>query len=199
VFTGIVVDIGKITGLLDISADRRLSVQTRLVDTGGLQLGGSVAVNGVCLTITDLSATDFTADVSAETLRCTTFANLQPDDPVNLEPAVTPSTLLGGHIVSGHVDGVGTVESLAAEGRSYRYTFTVPATLSRYIAVKGSITVDGVSLTVNKAGARSFEVNIVPHTLEETLFKRYQQGTQVNLEVDLLARYLERLLESRGD
>lgn len=197
-FTGIVIDIGKITELRDIAADRRISVETRLAAKGGLLLGSSIAVNGVCLTVTDLSANDFTADVSMETLRCTTFSALQLGDPVNLEPALTPNTALGGHFVSGHVDGIGKVRSIQAAGRSYRYTITTPGTLSKYIAVKGSVTVDGVSLTVNSVSAHSFEVNIIPHTLEQTLFKSYRQGTDVNLEVDLLARYLERLLENRG-
>ena len=111
---------------------------------------------------------------------------------------MTPNTALGGHFVSGHVDAVGRVENIQAEGRSYRYTIAVPEAMTKYIAVKGSIAVDGVSLTVNSVGTRSFEVNIIPHTLEETIFRLYQQGTGVNLEVDQLARYLERLLESRG-
>jgi riboflavin synthase len=195
-FTGIVVDMGEITELRSIGTDRRVRVQTRLA--GGLQLGGSIAINGVCLTITDLSSTDFSADISAETLRCTTFGGLQLRDPVNLEPALTPNTALGGHFVSGHVDTTGKVESMYAEGRSYRYAFSIPESLSRYVAVKGSIAVDGVSLTINGVSSRSFEVNIIPHTLEQTLFKRYRQGTEVNLEADLLSRYLERLLEGRG-
>ena len=196
-FTGIIVDIGEITELKDIGTDRRVHVRTRMVGEGNLKLGGSIAVNGVCLTITDLSPIGFNADISAETLRCTTFTSLQLNDPVNLEPAVTPGTALGGHIVSGHIDGIGVVQGIEAEGRSYRCTFTMPESLSRYLAVKGSVTVDGVSLTINKVHSGSFEVNIIPHTLEQTIFKHYQQGTSVNLEVDLLARYLERLLESR--
>lgn len=196
-FTGIVVDIGKIIGLRSTGVDRRVEVQTRLAGSGRLQLGGSIAVNGVCLTITDLSPTVFCADVSAETLRRSTFGDMQPDDAVNLEPALMPDIPLGGHFVSGHVDATGAVESIRVEGRSFRYVFTMPESLSRYIAVKGSVAVDGVSLTVNGVSARSFEVNIVPHTLEQTIFRHYQPGTAVNLEVDLLARYLERLLESR--
>lgn len=195
-FTGIVVDIGTIAELRTVGADRRVRVQSRLASTG-LQLGGSIAVNGVCLTITDLSATDFCADISAETLRRTTFNDLQIHDSVNLEPALTPGSALGGHFVSGHVDGAGAVESIQPEGRSYRYTFTMPESFAKYVAVKGSIAVDGVSLTVNEVNARSFEVNIIPHTLEQTIFKHYRPGMTVNLEVDLLARYLERLLESR--
>ncbi len=198
-FTGIIADIGEITELRDIGTDRRIHVRTRLVGDGNLQLGGSIAVNGVCLTITDLSPIGFNADISAESLRCTTFENLQLNDSVNLEPAVTPGTALGGHIVSGHVDGIGAVQSIDAEGRSYRYIFTMPESLSRYLAAKGSVSVDGVSLTINKVNSRSFEVNIIPHTLEQTIFKHYQPGTEVNLEVDLLARYLERLLESRRE
>lgn len=194
-FTGIIVDIGKIAELRATGDDRRLRVQTSLAT--GLQPGGSVAVNGVCLTVTDLSDVDFSADVSAETLRCTTLGDLQAGDPVNLEPALLPSNPLGGHFVSGHIDATGEVTGIQPEGRSFRYCFTVPGSLSRYIAPKGSITVDGVSLTVNSVSRREFEVNIIPHTLERTIFRYYRSGTRVNLEADLLARYLERLLESR--
>lgn len=194
-FTGIIVDIGIVAEMRPLGTDRRLRVRTKLA--AELQLGGSISVNGVCLTVTDLSDVDFTADVSAETLRCTTLGGLRAEDAVNLEPAMTAQTALGGHFVSGHVDAAGQVTAIQPEGRSFRYTFSVPESLSRYIAAKGSITVDGVSLTVNRADARSFEVNIVPHTLERTVFRHYRPGTPVNLEVDLLARYLERLLESR--
>ncbi|HEY3486496.1 MAG TPA: riboflavin synthase [Gammaproteobacteria bacterium] len=197
-FTGIITDIGSVTELNDIGADRRIHVHTSLPANRGLKSGDSIAVNGVCLTITDFTPVGFSADISAETLRCTTFATLQPDDAVNLEPALISAAPMGGHMVSGHVDGVGTVESIKAEGRSYCFVFSMPESLSRYIAVKGAITIDGVSLTVNTVNRQSFSVNIIPHTLEQTIFKRYQPGTAVNLEVDLLARYLERLLESRG-
>jgi riboflavin synthase len=194
-FTGIIIDVGIVAEMRPLGTDRRLRVQTKLA--AELQLGGSISVNGVCLTVTDLTDVDFTADVSAETLRCTTLGSLSAEDAVNLEPAMTAQTALGGHFVSGHVDATGQVTGIEAEGRSFRYTFSVPESLSRYIAAKGSITVDGVSLTVNRADARGFEVNIVPHTLERTVFRHYRPGTPVNLEVDLLARYLERLLESR--
>lgn len=194
-FTGIVVDVGKIVELRAIGGDSRLRVQSHLVS--GLRLGGSIAVNGVCLTITDLSETEFSADVSAETLRCTAFAALRAEDPVNLEPALTAGTPLGGHFVSGHVDAAGEVVDIQPEGRSLRYSFTMPESLSRYISPKGSVAVDGVSLTVNSVSAGSFEVNVIPHTLERTIFRCYRPGIRVNLEVDLLARYLERLLESR--
>jgi riboflavin synthase len=194
-FTGIIVDVGIVDEVRPLGADRRLRVQTKLA--AGLQLGGSISVNGVCLTVTDLSDVDFTADVSAETLRCTTFDGLRVEDAVNLEPAVTAQTALGGHFVSGHVDATGQVTAIQAEGRSFRYAFSISESLSRYVAAKGSITVDGVSLTVNHVDARGFEVNIVPHTLERTILRHYSPGTSVNLEVDLLARYIERLLESR--
>jgi riboflavin synthase len=194
-FTGIVLDVGKIVALHATGDDCSLRVRTHLIPR--LQPGGSIAVNGVCLTVTDFSDTDFGADVSAETLRRTTLGALQAGDPVNLEPALMPLTPLGGHFVSGHVDATGEVAGIEPEGRSFRYGFTVPESLSRYIASKGSITVDGVSLTVNEVSARGFEVNIVPHTLQQTIVGHYRPGTRVNLEVDLLARYLERLLESR--
>ncbi|HEX5054972.1 MAG TPA: riboflavin synthase [Gammaproteobacteria bacterium] len=194
-FTGIIVDVGIVAAIRPLGADRRLCVQSKLA--AELRLGGSISVNGVCLTVTDLSDTDFTADVSAETLRCTTLGALQAEDAVNLEPAMTAQTALGGHFVSGHVDATGQVAGIEAEGRSFRYAFNIPGSLSRYIAAKGSITVDGVSLTVNRVDKQGFEVNIVPHTLERTVFRHYRSGTPVNLEVDLLARYLERLLESR--
>lgn len=194
-FTGIIVDIGKIAELRATGDDLRLRVQTRLA--AGLKPGGSIAVNGVCLTVTDHSDTGFSADVSAETLRCTTLGALQANSPVNLEPALTPATPLGGHFVSGHVDATGEVAGIQPDGRSFRFSFIVPESLSRYIASKGSITVDGVSLTVNGLSARGFEVNIIPHTLERTIFRHYRPGTRVNLEADLLARYLERLLEGR--
>ena len=179
-------------------ADRRLRIDADAFGGNLLTVGDSVSVNGVCLTATDLTASGFHADVSAETLACTTLGNLHVGDRVNLERALTPATPLSGHLVSGHVDATGSVLERREDARSVRFTFQVPAALTRYVARKGSICVDGVSLTVNDVGEQQFGVNIVPHTLEVTTFGDFTPGRRVNLEVDLIARYLERLLEARG-
>jgi riboflavin synthase len=157
-------------------------------------LGDSIAVSGVCLTVIAFDTGSFDADVSLETLRCTKLGDLNKGDPVNLEKALTPETRLGGHIVSGHVDGVGEVVSRKPEGNSVHFKIRAPSELSKYIAAKGSITIDGTSLTVNAINADVFDLNIVPHTLQETTMDSFQAGTRVNLEVDVIARYLERLL-----
>lgn len=156
--------------------------------------GDSIAVNGVCLTAVELAPDAFTADVSRETLNLTTLSDLKSGSRVNLEKALTLSTRLGGHLVSGHVDGIGKVLERTADARSVRFSIEAPAELARYIAHKGSITVDGVSLTVNAVKGAVFELNIVPHTLQETIIDEYQPGREMNLEVDLLARYMERLV-----
>lgn len=193
-FTGLVQAVGTVRAIESCGADRRLRL-----DSGGMDLrdvcgGDSIAVSGVCLTVTRKENKDFLVDVSAETLSCSTFADLRAGHEVNLEKSLTLSTPLGGHLVSGHVDGVGTVQARRDEGRSVRFIFDAPDSLAKYIAAKGSICVDGVSLTVNAVDGAKFEVNIIPHTLQETTIKHYQLGTRVNLEVDLVARYLERLL-----
>ena len=159
-----------------------------------MALGDSIAVSGVCLTVVELAGRRFFADVSGETLRRTSLGGLGVGDAVNLEKALTLATRLGGHLVSGHVDGIGSVTARRQDSRSVQFTIQAPDELARYIAVKGSICVDGVSLTVNAVSGASFELNIVPHTLEETTIEGYRVGRQVNLEVDLIARYLERLL-----
>jgi riboflavin synthase len=174
--------------------DMRIAVQTGKLDMSDVALGDSIAVSGVCLTVIASDAHSFQADVSQETLRCTKLGHLQNGSPVNLEKALTPETRLGGHIVSGHVDGVGEVISRKAEGHSVQFGIRAPAELAKYIAAKGSITVDGTSLTVNAVNGDEFELNIVPHTLQETTLGSFQPGTRVNLEVDVIARYLERLL-----
>ena len=174
--------------------DIRLTIETGKLDMSDVQLGDSIAVNGVCLTAVEFDQNHFVADVSNETLEHTATGKLQQGSEVNLEKALTPSTRLGGHLVSGHVDGVGEVIDRHDDGRSVRFIVKAPANLAKYIAHKGSITVDGISLTVNKVNGAEFELNIVPHTIQETVIKNYQAGTQVNLEVDLIARYLERLL-----
>ena len=178
------------------SHDARLHICSG-IDVRSLTLGDSIAVSGVCLTATEFSAHGFWADVSAETLSRTIFAHAKPGMPVNLETSLTLQSTLDGHMVSGHVDGVGIVEQRRDDARSVRFEISAPTALTRYIAVKGSICVDGVSLTVNDVSATSFGVNIVPHTLSATTMDTYEPGHKVNLEVDVIARYLERLLEAR--
>ena len=193
-FTGIIEAIGQIRALSPKGGDVRVHVATGALDLGDVKLGDSIAVNGVCLTAVALPGDGFWADVSRETLTCSAFADLKVGSRVNLEKALTPTSRLGGHLVSGHVDGVGEVLSRADNARAVQFRIAAPRELARYIALKGSITVDGTSLTVNAVDGAEFELTIVPHTLSETIMADYQPGRRVNLEVDLLARYLERLL-----
>ena len=193
-FTGIIQAIGTITALEPKGQDVRLRVQTGKLDLSDVQLGDSIAVNGVCLTAVELPGDGFWADVSGETLSRTTFADLHKGSQANLEKALTPTTRLGGHLVSGHVDGIGEIISRTTDGRSERFVIRAPDVLAKYIAEKGSICVDGISLTVNGVSGGEFELNIVPHTLVETTMSEFKPGTRVNLEVDIIARYLERLL-----
>lgn len=193
-FTGIIESIGSIRALTPKGGDVRVHVATGKLDLGDVKLGDSIAVNGVCLTAVALPGDGFWADVSRETLARTAFIDLKPGSKVNLEKALTPSSRLGGHLVSGHVDGVGEVIARADNARAVQFTIRAPRELAKYIAHKGSITVDGTSLTVNAVNGAEFELTIVPHTLAETIMVDYRPGRQVNLEVDLLARYLERLL-----
>jgi riboflavin synthase len=193
-FTGIIQSIGRIARLEPRGGDVRLSIDAGKLDLARAALGDSIAVNGVCLTAVELTGRGFAADVSRETLSLTTLGTLTPGSPVNLEQALTLATPLGGHLVSGHVDGVGQIIEQREDARSWRLRIQAPAELARYIAPKGSICVDGTSLTVNGVDGAVFELNIVPHTLAETIIGGYRIGTRVNLEVDLIARYLERLL-----
>jgi len=193
-FTGIIQAVGEVRELTRQGADARMRIATRKLDLTPVRVGDSIAVSGVCLTVAALHQDGFSADVSAETLRCTSFAALRAGARVNLEKALTLATPLGGHLVSGHVDGVATVKKRAAAGQSRRYVIEVPESLAKYIAVKGSVCVDGVSLTINNVQGAAFEVNIVLHTLQETTFDTLAAGGQVNVEVDLMARYAERLL-----
>ena len=193
-FTGIIQAVGTIASMENRGGDMRLGINTGKLPLDDVQLGDSIAVSGVCLTAVALSSTGFVADVSGETLGLTTLGRLAVDDRVNLEKALTLATRLGGHLVSGHVDGIGEITDRRADARSVRFTIRAPDALARYIAVKGSICVDGISLTVNAVDGATFELNIVPHTLAETTMQDFQPGTRVNLEVDLVARYLERLL-----
>lgn len=192
-FTGIISAVGKIVQLEERQGDKRLSIDTGNLGLDDVRLGDSIACNGVCLTAVEITEQGFIADVSVETLSLTTVGNWDMGSPINLEKAMQASDRFGGHIVSGHVDGIGEVISLHEDARSWRFRMRAPAELARYIAHKGSITVDGISLTVNHVDGAEFELNIVPHTMVNTIMGHYQQGTQVNLEVDLIARYLERL------
>jgi riboflavin synthase len=193
-FTGIIQAIGTVAALEPRGGDLRLRVQTGDMDLSDVQLGDSIATNGVCLTVVALPGDGYWADVSKETLDFTTLGKLKPGSPVNLEKALRASDRLGGHIVSGHVDGVGTVLSRHGDARSERFRLRAPDSLAKYIAHKGSVCVDGTSLTVNKVEGAEFELNIVPHTLEMTIFSHYKAGTSINLEVDVISRYLERLV-----
>jgi riboflavin synthase len=193
-FTGIIQAVGKISNIETKGIDARLQVDSGTLDMRDVRPGDSIAVNGVCLTATENSVHGFYADVSAETLRHTTLGFLGAGCRVNLEKALTPSSRLGGHLVSGHVDGVGKVIERGTEARSVRFRIETPAALARYIAVKGSVCLDGVSLTVNSVEGTQFDINIVPHTLQSTTLGDIQAGSRVNLEVDIIARYLERLL-----
>lgn len=193
-FTGIIAAVGEIRRLEPKSGDVRVSVAVGELDMGDVALGDSIAVNGVCLTAVEFDKSSFVADVSGETLARSGFADYRAGMKVNLEKALTPTTRLGGHLVSGHVDGVGIVRERWEDARSTRFVIEAPAALAKYIAEKGSITVDGISLTVNKIDGARFELNIVPHTLRHTIMGEYTPGRRVNLEVDLIARYLERLL-----
>ena len=193
-FTGIIESIGRIAKMEMRGGDVRLHIATGKLDLSDVALGDSIAVNGVCLTAVVLPGDGFVADVSNETLSLTSLGQLSTGSPVNLEKALTMSTRLGGHLVSGHVDGLGEVIAKSEDARSIRFTVKAPDELAKYIAHKGSITVDGTSLTVNAVKGAAFELNIVPHTAQETIMSEYEVGRKVNLEVDLVARYLERLL-----
>ena len=192
-FTGIIQAMGKIEAMAPRAGDVRLRIACRGLDLETVSAGDSIAVSGVCLTALDIDGDGFSADVSTVTLRCTTLGGLAPGAAVNLEKSLLPTTPLGGHFVSGHVDGVGEVLECVGDARSVRMRLAAPAGLARYIAAKGSVCVDGVSLTVNEVDGAQFGVNIIPHTLEHTTLGGFAPGTRFNIEVDLIARYLERL------
>jgi riboflavin synthase len=193
-FTGIIAAVGQLKSLQSVGGDIRLHIDSAKLDLNDVKLGDSIAVNGVCLTVVEMANRSLQFDVSQETLQRTSLGQLKTGSEANLEKALAVGDRLGGHMVSGHVDGLGELISKTASARSWQYKIKVPAELERYIAEKGSITIDGVSLTVNGVFDGGFDINIIPHTLEETIIKHYQTGTKVNLEVDLIARYLERLL-----
>lgn len=193
-FTGIIKAKGLIGAIEERGGDVRLRITTPELPWSEYEIGDSIAVNGVCLTAVRLLENGFDTDVSVETLDVTTLKQLTVGDAVNLEPALRVGDALGGHLVSGHVDGIGRMTAREDDARSIRMTFEVPGELSRYIARKGSVCVDGVSLTINEVSGNAFGLNIIPHTAEVTTMGAYEAGTAVNIEVDLLARYIERML-----
>lgn len=195
-FTGIVATTGKITHLQPLEQGLRLTVEAPGLNLKDVALGDSIAHSGVCLTVIAKKKRSYQADVSKETLDCTVGLNVLGSE-VNLEKAMRLSDFIGGHLVSGHVDGVGEVITFEPVGESHLLIIRAPKKLARYIARKGSITVDGVSLTTNKVKGREFAINLIPHTVEVTTLKRLQPGTAVNLEVDLIARYVERMLNGK--
>lgn len=193
-FTGIIKAIGRIEQLERRGGDLRITIAADDLARDEHAIGDSIAINGVCLTIVELTGSGFAADVSNETMDVTALRGLSVGSGVNLEPALKLGDALGGHLVTGHVDCIGTVQTLRSDARSTRMTIELPAKFSRYVARKGSICVDGVSLTVNAVSERSFDVNIIPHTSAATIIGDYREGRAVNIEVDLLARYLERMM-----
>ena len=192
-FSGIIADVGNITRAEGRSGGLRLSVATHALGMDDVQLGDSIAVNGVCLTVVEKNGNAFTVDVSRETLNCTVGLERQGAR-VNLEKALRLADRLGGHLVSGHVDGVGEVAAFTDLGESWKLSVRAPQALAKYIAVKGSITINGVSLTVNEVDGAVFSVNLIPHTLAVTTLNELHAGVKVNLEIDLIARYVERML-----
>lgn len=198
-FTGIIESVGKIVNIEQIEGDARYTIDTNQLDMSDVKLGDSIACNGVCLTAIELHKHAYVADVSAESLKVTTLGSVQVGTKVNLEKALRLQDRLGGHLVSGHVDGVGKIVSITQEARSWRYKVKAPADLAKYIAQKGSICINGISLTINTVERDVFDVNIVPHTKKETTINELIIGSQVNLEVDLLARYLERMLNVNSE
>ena len=198
-FTGIVQDVGRVLSCQPRGGDVRLTIRCERLDLSTAKVGDSLCVQGCCLTAIELRGRTFAADLSRETLALTTLADLQPGDPVNLEPALRAGDPLGGHLVSGHIDGVARVTAVSSDARSRRLTIEANAALARFLAPKGSIAVDGVSLTVNEVTGSSFGVNIIPHTQSSTTLGQLAVGARVNLEVDQVARYIHRLMAPYTD
>lgn len=197
-FSGIIADVGVIKSAQDREGGLRLTVATEALGMDDVQLGDSIAVNGVCLTVVSMDGNDFTVDVSRETLNCTVGLDAQGQR-VNLEKALRLSDRLGGHLVSGHVDGVGEVVLFDDIGESWKLVVRAPQALAKYIAMKGSVTVNGVSLTVNEVEGVQFSINLIPHTLKMTMLNELKAGSRVNLEIDLIARYVERMMNSEKE
>lgn len=193
-FTGIVQDVGRVVSQETRGGDVRMVITFDRLDPSGIHIGDSICVQGCCLTAVELRDRSFAADVSRETLSLTTLGDLTPGSPVNLEPSLRAGDPLGGHLVSGHVDGVGQVTTVGGDARSTRIEITVPPALARYIARKGSVAIDGVSLTVNEVQGATFGINLIPHTQAVTTLGALRTGTRVNVEVDQIARYVERLI-----
>lgn len=193
-FTGIIEAVGSLRKIERRGDDIRLTVASANLDLSDVKLGDSIATNGVCLTVVECLGDGYVADISAETVNLTGFANYQVGEKVNLEKAVMPTTRLGGHLVSGHVDGIAKVDAVQQRGKAIEFWLSAPHELAKYIAHKGSITIDGVSLTVNEVDGCRFRLTIVPHTAQETTLIELSPGDTVNIEVDLIARYLERLM-----
>ncbi|WP_038174033.1 riboflavin synthase [Vibrio pacinii] len=198
-FTGIIEAVGTLAAITPKGEDISVTVEVGKLDMSDVKLGDSIATNGVCLTVVDYSDSHYSADLSLETLQKTGFAHYQVGDSVNLEKAMLPTTRFGGHIVSGHVDGVGEIVERNSVGRAIEFWVAMPAEISKYVAEKGSITVDGISLTVNALRKNALKLTIVPHTGDETTIADFHVGRKVNLEVDVLARYMERLLTSQSE
>lgn len=193
-FTGIVLDVGKVVSREARGGDTRIVIAFDRLDPSGIHVGDSICVQGCCLTAVELRDRTFAADVSRETLSLTTLGDLAPGSPVNLEPSLRAGDPLGGHLVSGHVDGIAEIAGLSGDARSTRVEISVPPALARYIARKGSVAIDGVSLTVNEVQGATFGINLIPHTQAVTTLGALRVGTRINLEVDQIARYVERLL-----
>jgi riboflavin synthase len=197
-FTGIVLAKGRLTSVTERGGDLQLGIDAAGLDSARLGIGDSISVQGACLTVTRKLGSCFFADVSRETMAKTTLGKLKAGSSVNLEPSLRAGDALGGHMVSGHVDALGVLRQTAEDARSRRMEFELPADLMRFVAPKGSICIDGVSLTVNKVEGLRFEVNIIPHTLKETTLGELRIGNEVNIEIDVVARYLERLMTKTG-
>lgn len=198
-FTGIVEAVGTILAIIPKGEDVTIKVDAGKLDMSDVHLGDSIATNGVCLTVVEFDQRSYSADLSLETLKRTGFSQYQVGESVNLEKAMLPSTRFGGHIVSGHVDDVGVIVDRQPVGRAMEYWIEVPSHLARYIAEKGSVTIDGISLTVNDVRKNAFKITIVPHTSQETTVNSFVVGRKVNLEVDVIARYLERLITGKAE
>jgi len=194
-FTGIVQDVGRVASREERAGDVRIVISFDRLDASGIQVGDSICVQGCCLTAVELSGRSFAADVSRETLSLTTLGDLIAGSPVNLEPSLRAGDPLGGHLVSGHVDGIAEIAAISGDARSTRIEVSVPAALARYVARKGSVAIDGVSLTVNEVQGATFGINLIPHTQAVTTLGALRVGARVNLEVDQIARYVERLLD----
>lgn len=198
-FTGIIETIGEVTSAKNVGGDVRITVSAPDYQSRDVALGDSIAINGVCLTVVEQKSDQFSFDVSLESINHTLIGDWLPGRRVNLEMALLPTTRLGGHLVSGHVDGLATLTKLSNDARSWRMVFEAPKSLQKYIAKKGSITINGTSLTVNSVDGPQFDVNVIPHTFEVTTLGELKEGDKVHIEVDLIARYLERLLSGESE